>query len=89
MRNAKSENDLKKPQVGIASMWYEGNTCNMHLLALSEHVKKGVAKLERDCDIMVDQMRSIDNIRFKQRLGKLNAVLILQLKENIRIVLDL
>ncbi len=26
------ESDLKKPQVGIASMWYEGNTCNMHLL---------------------------------------------------------
>jgi dihydroxy-acid dehydratase len=37
-----NEQDLKKPQVGIASMWYEGNTCNMHLLALSEHVKKGV-----------------------------------------------
>ncbi len=38
-----NEHDLQKPQVGIASMWYEGNTCNMHLLALSEHVKKGVA----------------------------------------------
>ena len=23
--------DLQKPQVGICSMWYEGNTCNMHL----------------------------------------------------------
>ena len=22
--------DLQKPQVGICSMWYEGNTCNMH-----------------------------------------------------------
>ena len=26
-----TEEDMHKPQVGIASMWYEGNTCNMHL----------------------------------------------------------
>ncbi len=37
-----SENDMKKPQVGIASTWYEGNTCNMHLNGLSKHVKDGV-----------------------------------------------
>eukprot|EP00879_Flechtneria_rotunda_P006683 GHRR01007023.1.p1 GENE.GHRR01007023.1~~GHRR01007023.1.p1 ORF type:complete len:603 (+),score=179.52 GHRR01007023.1:837-2645(+) len=37
-----TEADMDKPQVGIASMWYEGNTCNMHLLNLSEEVKKGV-----------------------------------------------
>lgn len=34
--------DLDKPQIGIASVWYEGNTCNMHLLELAAHVKKGV-----------------------------------------------
>lgn len=34
--------DLNKPQVGISSVWYEGNTCNMHLLHLSEAVKEGV-----------------------------------------------
>ena len=34
--------DMQKPQVGIASMWYEGNPCNMHLLALSEKVREGV-----------------------------------------------
>jgi dihydroxy-acid dehydratase len=37
-----SEDDMHKPQVGIASVWYEGNPCNMHLLDLSEHVKQGV-----------------------------------------------
>ncbi|CAN0915698.1 Dihydroxy-acid dehydratase, chloroplastic [Linum grandiflorum] len=37
-----SEQDLSKPQVGISSVWYEGNTCNMHLLKLSEAVKQGV-----------------------------------------------
>ena len=34
--------DLQKPQVGICSMWYEGNTCNMHLDRLAAHVKDGV-----------------------------------------------
>src|SRR4051795_11493827 len=34
--------DLQKPQVGIASMWYEGNTCNMHLDRLAARVKEGV-----------------------------------------------
>ncbi|KAK9180295.1 hypothetical protein WN943_029503 [Citrus x changshan-huyou] len=37
-----SEADMSKPQVGISSVWYEGNTCNMHLLRLSEAVKRGV-----------------------------------------------
>ena len=34
--------DLQKPQVGIASMWWEGNTCNMHLDTLAANVKEGV-----------------------------------------------
>lgn len=34
--------DMNKPQVGIASMWYEGNTCNMHLNDLAAKVKTGV-----------------------------------------------
>ncbi len=34
--------DLAKPQVGIASMWYEGNTCNMHLDKLAAAVREGV-----------------------------------------------
>ncbi|MDQ4076806.1 MAG: dihydroxy-acid dehydratase, partial [Chloroflexota bacterium] len=38
-----SEADLDKAQVGIASMWYEGNTCNMHLNDLAAKVKEGVS----------------------------------------------
>ncbi|MBI4887278.1 MAG: dihydroxy-acid dehydratase [Acidobacteria bacterium] len=34
--------DLQKAQVGICSMWWEGNTCNMHLDRLALHVKEGV-----------------------------------------------
>lgn len=36
------EEDMAKPQVGIASVWFEGNPCNMHLLQLAEKVKEGV-----------------------------------------------
>ncbi|HEY8554217.1 MAG TPA: dihydroxy-acid dehydratase [Burkholderiales bacterium] len=35
--------DMAKPQVGIASVWWEGNTCNMHLNDLAARVKEGVA----------------------------------------------
>ncbi len=38
-----TDEDLGKAQVGIASVWYEGNTCNMHLLDLAAKVKEGVA----------------------------------------------
>ncbi len=37
-----TEDDMNKPQVGIASVWYEGNTCNMHLNHLAAKVKEGV-----------------------------------------------
>src|SRR6478672_4121558 len=45
-----SPDDLNKPQVGIASVWYEGNPCNMHLNVLAEHVKEGVS--EANCVAM-------------------------------------
>lgn len=37
-----SRDDMDKAQVGIASVWWEGNTCNMHLNDLAAHVKTGV-----------------------------------------------
>ncbi|MEK7711539.1 MAG: dihydroxy-acid dehydratase, partial [Pseudomonadota bacterium] len=37
-----SDADMAKPEVGIASMGWEGNTCNMHLNDLAVEVKKGV-----------------------------------------------
>ena len=38
------ESDMDKAQVGIASVWFEGNTCNMHLNHLAGKVKEGVEK---------------------------------------------
>ena len=37
-----TESDMDKAQVGIASMWYEGNPCNMHLNDLAAEAKQGV-----------------------------------------------
>lgn len=37
-----TEEDMQKPQIGIASTGYEGNPCNMHLNGLSVYVKKGI-----------------------------------------------
>jgi dihydroxy-acid dehydratase len=36
--------DLDKPQIGIGSVWYEGNPCNMHLADLGNHVKRGAVQ---------------------------------------------
>ncbi|DBA82958.1 hypothetical protein WJX77_012103 [Trebouxia sp. C0004] len=37
-----TEEDMNKPQVGVSSVWYEGNPCNMHLMDLAAEVKAGV-----------------------------------------------
>jgi dihydroxy-acid dehydratase len=37
-----SDDDMGKAQVGIGNVWFEGNTCNMHLNRLSAKVKEGV-----------------------------------------------
>src|SRR5437867_6537333 len=37
-----TDDDLKKAQVGIVSMGYDGNTCNMHLNELAKIVKQAI-----------------------------------------------
>ncbi len=39
-----TDEDMDKAQVGIGSVWYEGNSCNMHLLDLAAKVKEGVVE---------------------------------------------
>ncbi|KAK7888433.1 dihydroxy-acid dehydratase ilv3 [Exophiala xenobiotica] len=50
-----SETDMHKAQVGISSVWYSGNPCNMHLMDLSNIVRKGVA----DAGLMPMQFNTI------------------------------
>jgi mRNA interferase MazF len=56
---------------------------------LRVHLKKGTTNLHQPCDIMIDQIRAIDNKRLTKRIGILPEDLIELVKENIQIVLDL
>jgi len=56
---------------------------------LRVHLKKGTANLHEDCDIMIDQIRAIDNKRLIKKLGDMPSDLTDRLKENIMILLDL
>ena len=56
---------------------------------LRVHLKKGTANLYESCDIMVDQIRAIDNKRLIKKLGDIPQNHQELVKENIRIVLDL
>ena len=56
---------------------------------LRVHIKKGVANLLENCDIMIDQIRAIDNKRLLKKVGKLPNDLSTKVKENIAIILDL
>ncbi|TCO06889.1 type II toxin-antitoxin system PemK/MazF family toxin [Natronoflexus pectinivorans] len=56
---------------------------------LRVHLKKGMANLHENCDIMIDQIRSIDNNRLIKKVGNLPTELIDKVKESIVIILDL
>jgi mRNA interferase MazF len=58
-----------------------------HILRV--HLKKGDAKVKENCDIMIDQLRAIDNKRLIKKMGELPDNISERVKENIRIVLDL
>lgn len=53
------------------------------------HLKKGMANLQQDSDIMIDQIRAIDNKRLIKKVGVLPIEFVESIKENIMIVLDL
>ncbi len=53
------------------------------------HLKKGMAKLKEDCDIMIDQIRAIDNIRLLKRIGILPENIIELIKSNLSIILEI
>ncbi|KAG5729697.1 hypothetical protein E4T56_gene1043 [Termitomyces sp. T112] len=40
----KNDEDFNKPMVGVASVWYEGNPCNKHLLGLGQDIKTSLYK---------------------------------------------
>ncbi len=62
---------------------------NTRAKILRVHLKKGLADLHDDCDIVIDQIRAIDNRRLIKRIGDLPYDKIEKVKENMRICLDL
>ena len=56
---------------------------------LRVHLKKGMAKLKGDCDILIDQVRSIDNKRLQKKIGVLPDEVADTVKNNLSIILDL
>ena len=56
---------------------------------LRVHLKKGCCGLNVGCDIMIDQVRSIDNKRLKNKIGVAPTEIISGIKENLKILFDL
>jgi mRNA interferase MazF len=56
---------------------------------LRVHIAKGVANMRENSDIIIDQLRSIDNKGFLKKIGKLPQDLAEKVKKNIMIVLDI
>jgi len=56
---------------------------------LRVHLQKGTGNLLQDCDIMIDQVRAIDNNRLIKRTGKLPKELSDIIKNNLKILFDI
>ena len=56
---------------------------------LRVHLKKLKFGLKEDCDIMIDQVRAIDNKRLLKKVGEVDSDIADKVRENLRIVLDL
>ncbi len=56
---------------------------------LRVHIKKGEANLHQNCDVMIDQIRAIDNKRLVKKVGNLPQNLTERVKENLMIIIDL
>ena len=56
---------------------------------LRVHLKKTKFGLKEDCDIMIDQVRAIDNKRLMKKVGEVDSDTADKVRENLKIVLDL
>jgi len=56
---------------------------------LRVHLSKGTAQVKQPCDIMIDQLRAIDNRRLIKKIGAIPNALAQRVHENLRIILDI
>ena len=66
-------------------------TTKMHKKSdvLRVHLKNGMANLHQECDILMDQLRAIDNKRLIKKIGDLPDSLVSITRKNLKIILDL
>ena len=50
---------------------------------------KKIAGNSEDCEVMVDQSRSIDNVRFRREVGKIPSVILKEIKGKLRLLANL
>lgn len=62
---------------------------NLQSKLLRVHLKKGTAGLAKDSDIMIDQIRAIDNRRLQKRLGSIGNAARMAVTHNLALVLDI
>lgn len=53
------------------------------------HLKKGCCGLKESSDVMIDQIRAIDNVRLLKRVGALPSEISGKLKDNLKILFDM
>ena len=56
---------------------------------LRVHIRQGQCGLHEACDVMIDQIRAIDNNRLIKKVGVASPEIISAIKENLKIILDL
>lgn len=56
---------------------------------LRVYLKKGTAKVKQDCDVMIEQLRAIDNKRLIKKIGAIPESIAKKVNDNLKIVLDL
>lgn len=62
---------------------------NRKSILLRVHIKSGMANLKQDCDMLMDQLRAIDNKRLIKKIGTLPESVTEFTRKNLEIVLDL
>lgn len=78
-------NEIKHPSTIICPITTQ---LNNESSILRVRINKGNCGLNEDSDVMIDQIRAIDNSRFVKKIGTLTPELKSKIKENISIVLD-
>jgi mRNA interferase MazF len=56
---------------------------------LRVHLKKSKFGLKEDCDVMIDQVREVDNKRLVKKIGEVDSDTAEKIRENLKIILDL